>query len=340
LEKKLNNISVPWISKGNLNKIGEKLRLGNHLTLDEVLAFNAWRNSHSHVMNGFQAMLRARTRGKNIVVAQRHKRRLTIVDKLSRESKMQLARMDDIAGIRLIFENVSDLYEFRESFLKSRHKHHQKSEIDKYDYVKKPKFTGYRGVHDIYSYYSRAADSSVANGLMIEIQYRTKIQHAWATANEIVTMTTQNRTKFAVGDERYLEFFKIVSEIFARAFENNRSYLSLLSDKDLIEKFRSIDREINLVRFLRDLPTVYKSTDFKNSAILQFTKNDLIIHKIPAFVNAQDIYFTIEKENPEDDVVLVLSETFDQIRSVYRNYFSDAKEFNEFLENGIRIIEN
>ncbi|MCA3562760.1 MAG: RelA/SpoT domain-containing protein [Methylocystis sp.] len=330
--------TIPWGSKGVLNRIGEKLRSDQALSIEEIMAFNSWRGNHSHVMNGFQAMLRARTRGTEIVVAQRHKRRLTIIDKLNREPQMQLARMDDIAGIRLIFEDIKDLYDFRSNFLRSRHRHLRKSKNDKYDYIKRAKFTGYRGVHDIYSYFSQSLDSSVANGLMIEIQYRTKIQHAWATANEIVTMTTQHRTKFAVGDERYLEFFKIVSEIFARAFENTRGCLAEIDNSDLIKRFKEIDNEINLVRFLNNLPVVYRNIDFKNSAVLQFTKENLIVHKIPLFANAQDTYFKIEKEYPDDDIVLVLSETFDQIRSAYRNYFSDSKEFNQLLNRGLELV--
>ena len=217
------NFVPPWGTKGSLNRIGDKLRADSDISQAEVACLDSWRAAHKHVMNAFQSMLRGRTRGKSISVAQRHKRRLTIVDKLIREPRMQLARMDDVAGIRLIFPDIDSMHQFRGSFLSSKHKHTRKSTNNKYDYVLYPKDTGYRGIHDIYIYYSDSKSCSVANGLMIEVQFRTSAQHAWATANEIITMTTDNRTKFNSGDTRYLEFFRLSSEIIARTAEQKNS---------------------------------------------------------------------------------------------------------------------
>jgi ppGpp synthetase/RelA/SpoT-type nucleotidyltranferase len=58
-----------------------------------------------------------------VEVAQRLKRRYTIVDKLFREPRMDLARMDDVAGCRLIFQNITSLKTFRRKFLKARFNH-------------------------------------------------------------------------------------------------------------------------------------------------------------------------------------------------------------------------
>ena len=71
------------------------------------------------MLNTFQVILRGRTRGKGIVVAQRLKRRNTIIDKLDRESKMQLFRMD-VAGCRLIFADIAELRDFRAKFLQAK----------------------------------------------------------------------------------------------------------------------------------------------------------------------------------------------------------------------------
>src|ERR1700722_15582095 len=126
----------PWGTKGNLNRIGEKLRTGpSALTPEDASSFERWRASHFNVMNAFNAMLRNRARGLSITIAQRHKRRITIINKLSREPGMQLARMDDVAGIRLIFKDVQSLRYFRNSFLKAQHNHEKKSGDDKYDYL-------------------------------------------------------------------------------------------------------------------------------------------------------------------------------------------------------------
>jgi hypothetical protein len=102
----------PWGSKERLNRAGDAIRKGAIL-LEDAGYLDAWRASHRHVLNTFRAILRNRTRGKGIVVAQRLKRRITIVDKLNREPRMQLARMDDVAGCRMIFADLSSLKEFR-----------------------------------------------------------------------------------------------------------------------------------------------------------------------------------------------------------------------------------
>ena len=94
-----------WISKARVNRAGRRLRDKQPLTGEDYFVLEAWRKAHNHVLNTFQALLRNRTRERGIVVAQRLKRRWTINDKLHREPQMQLARMDDIAGCRMIFES-------------------------------------------------------------------------------------------------------------------------------------------------------------------------------------------------------------------------------------------
>ena len=48
------------------------------------------------------------------------------------------------------------------------------------DYVRKPKTSGYRGIHLVYRYHNDR--KTIYNGLQIEPQLRTRRQHAWATA--------------------------------------------------------------------------------------------------------------------------------------------------------------
>jgi putative GTP pyrophosphokinase len=81
--------------------------------------------------------------------------------------------------------------------------------LDKYNYVKSPKKTGYRGIHDIYEYNTTSKKGKPYKGLLLELQYRTRCQHAWATAVEVITRVTENQPKFDRGDERYKEFFVI-----------------------------------------------------------------------------------------------------------------------------------
>jgi putative GTP pyrophosphokinase len=143
-----NRQNFPGGSKSRVNRAGENVRAGTQ-TAEDLVVIEQWRAAHRAVLNTFQAILRSRTRGTGISVAQRHKRKRTIFDKLDRLPSMQLSRMDDIAGCRLIFQNVDSLVKFRHSFHKAHFNHKRRNELDKYDYIKEPKVTGYRGIHDV-----------------------------------------------------------------------------------------------------------------------------------------------------------------------------------------------
>ena len=178
----------PEYSKQKVNNsaknIGIDMREHNGIVSaeDEKVVEN-WRASHTHILNTWQFILRNRINGKKIIFAQRLKRKNTIYDKLQRIENMQLARMHDIAGCRLIFKDEKDMMEYIEKLHNSTGFHHIRKEEQCKDYITNPKDSGYRGVHDVYAYKSKKGydRSDKWNGLLVEIQYRTIYQHAWAT---------------------------------------------------------------------------------------------------------------------------------------------------------------
>lgn len=94
--------SFPGRSKSTVNRAGDNVRK-DAATTEDLRVIDEWRAAHREVLNTFQAILRGRTRGTAISVAQRHKRKRTIFDKLDRFPGMLRSRMDDVAGCRLIF---------------------------------------------------------------------------------------------------------------------------------------------------------------------------------------------------------------------------------------------
>jgi ppGpp synthetase/RelA/SpoT-type nucleotidyltranferase len=240
---KVKTEAPPWISKERLNRAGAALRAPGKLTSDDMEVLDSWRAAHSYVINTFQSILRLKTRNTDAIVGQRLKRRKTIVDKLYREPGVQLSRMDDIAGCRLIFPSIPDINSFRAAFHKSKFKHKRRNDGEKskrYNYIQSPKPTGYRGIHDIYEYNVRSKTGKRYNGLLLELQYRTNTQHAWATTVEVVGLITENQPKFNRGDDQYLEFFKLASEIIARAHESCKSTYADLSDQEVVRRFQAL----------------------------------------------------------------------------------------------------
>lgn len=326
--------SFPGGSKSRVNRAGENVRKGT-ATAEDLLVIDEWRAAHRGVLNTFQAILRGRTRGTAISVAQRHKRKRTIFDKLLRFPGMLLARMDDVAGCRLIFKRQKDLYAFREDFQKARFNHKRRNDLGKYDYIKNPKETGYRGVHDIYEYDVNSDVGKKLAGLNLEIQYRTLVQHAWATAVEVIGFITESQPKFQQGDKRYEDAMALASEILARAHEGQTGPFPDMSDRDLVSNFLASDRQLGLLKMLRGLNAANRDVSDKRNAILIFSgTGELEVRTFRDAPDALRALFDLEKQFPDRDIVLVRADTSEEVRLAFRNYFSDARDFIRLLDDG------
>ncbi|MFH2067388.1 MAG: RelA/SpoT domain-containing protein [Pseudomonadota bacterium] len=341
MNKKLNDHiqpAFPGGSKSRVNRAGERVR-DNCPTFDDFIVIDQWRAAHRAVLNTFQAILRTRTRGTGIVVAQRHKRRSTIFGKLKRFPKMQLARMDDVAGCRLIFPNVKELYKFRDNFHRSRFHHHRRNELDKYDYIKNPKKTGYRGIHDVYDYDVNSIAGRDLKGLTVEIQYRTNIQHAWATAVEVIGFITESQPKFQEGDTRYQDAMALTSEILSRSFESLKGPVPVISDVDLVKNFLKADEELGLLKMLRGLNSADTEISVNRNAILIFSESgSLEVKSYRDATEALRSLFELEKRLPSKDIVLVRADTSEDVRFAFKNYFSDAQDFIQMVEDGCQKL--
>ena len=333
------NRNFPGGSRERVSRAGNNVRL-RRATLDDLLVIDTWRAAHRQVLNTFQAILRKRTRNTNIVVAQRHKRKRTIFDKLQRFPRMQLGRMDDVAGCRLIFSNIVDLVEFRDNLHKAHFNHRLKNDKDKYDYIAHPKVTGYRGIHDIYEYDVRSDAGRDLKGLLIELQYRTIHQHAWATTVEVVGYVTDNQPKFEQGDRRFQEILALASEIISRAFENLSSSMPEIDNTDLVQEFTRLDAELNFMRMLRGLNVADRHISDNKNVILIFSDEPegLEIKTFPDATTALRTLFELERANPGKDIVLVRGDSPEDVREAFKNYFSDAREFIMFIDEGCQKL--
>lgn len=324
----------PGGSKSRVNRAGDAVRAGNPAS-EDLRVIEEWRAAHRAVLNTFQAILRNRTKQAEVTVAQRHKRKKTIFDKLERLPKMDLARMDDVAGCRLIFNNIVELNNFRARFHKARFNHKRRGGIDKYDYIKSPKETGYRGIHDVYEYDVNSEIGRPLTGLYVEIQYRTLVQHAWATAVELIGFVTESQPKFRRGDRRYERAMALASEILARAFEDLKGPFPNLEDREVVQQFLSLDEDIGLLRTLRGLNAADKTVTEKRNAILIFSPSgDLEVIDYRDATDALRALFELEKQLPDRDIVLVRADTSEEVRLAFKNYFSDAGDFINLVQQG------
>lgn len=332
----------PGGSKSRVNHAGDAIRAG-HATEEDLKVIETWRAAHAAVINTFQALLRNRAKEWGVKVIQRHKRKATIFDKLLREPKLELARMDDVAGCRLIFPDIGMLYAFRAQLHEARFEHELKNQPDKYDYIKRPKADGYRGVHDVYEYNVASEEGRHLRGLRIEIQYRTEVQNAWATTNEIIGHVTHGASepKFHRGDRRYEDAMRLASEVLARAHEGGTGPLPGLSDAELVDQLAKADAELKLFVQLKQLKVLIQASSSRRELeyILMREGPQLQLLEFETPDEAMTKLFALESERPGADVVYVPGSTSEQIRSAYKNYYDDAAEFLERLETGrLRLL--
>lgn len=317
-----------------VRKAGERMAAQNGTIRDEEVIRN-WRNSHAFLLTTFRNTLRryiATEPKYNVVFAQRLKRLNTILDKLESGRAKDLSTMHDLAGCRLIFDTVGDLNDFRARFHQSRAKH-KRVHPDKYDYISSPKETGYRGIHDVFSYQvNDDSAGSIYNGLRIEIQYRTKAQHAWATAVEISDLLDGHRIKFEVGINVQRErLFVLASEYIARKKENLYGCCPHLSDGELVEEMKVLEAELHIFANLSAARKSAAKIPLRENIVLHFSGDNLRVFGWKESRAALAYRDHIEKLHPEDDVVYVSGGNPAAISNAFRNYFKDAADFVDMV---------
>lgn len=343
----------PPLSKSAVRRAGQAISSGIAKETDFDLV-DQWRASHGYVINTFQAWLKGHINKQNchIEFAQRLKRRNTVIDKLKRKNAAgeplisDVASMHDFAGCRMIFNDIQELQEFRKYLHSSqvmRNVEHQlRHEPDKYDYINHPKFTGYRGIHDVYRHYPRGSNRRQKkkpwDGLLVELQYRTRAQHAWATAVEISDILDGERTKFELDTTERGRFFAIASEIIARRHEGITKALLDMPTNELQKELQALENKLGILRRLELLKQFEDEENLQKHNVLNiYRTNDgsLELEVIPFATATPAIEKASELEASEESVnaVYVHSDNPKALRSAYRNYFYDPIDFVKIIQS-------
>lgn len=175
-----------------------------------VLSF--WRFSHEYSLEEAMKILQKATLkiDRTAIFAKRLKRHASIVNKLNRFKTMKLKNMQDIGGCRAILSSAKKVTQVVRELKKMPEFKDEKGHIRFKDYIEHPKEDGYRGFHLVGLF--NDSDNSKKN---IEIQLRTKLQHDWATALEIVDLFTGQALKSNQGEQDWKDFFRAIGEQFA-----------------------------------------------------------------------------------------------------------------------------
>ncbi len=254
---------MPWVvrqySKGVIDRAGNVLNslpVGDPAREEILTVINNWRSCHSYPLHAIRMTLlkRARKIDEKALIARRLKRLPSIAIKLKDNPHMSLTQMQDIGGCRAILRNVSNVDHLVAIYEKSKSKnpHNRPILIERYDYIDHPKSDGYRSVHLIYKYQSKSPDKLSFNGQRIEIQIRSKLQHAWATAVETSqTFTGQAlKTKIKSASESWLRFFALMGSAIAAREKRPNVPGTPDNKKERADELRAIAEQENIVDYL------------------------------------------------------------------------------------------
>ena len=149
---------------------------------DALAIINNWRAAHSYPLQILKMALfrRAKRVDCDAIIAQRLKRLSSVSLKLRRNPHMKLSQMQDIGGCRAVLKDVSRVDELTDAYEESlaKNPHGRPERVEEYNYIDEPKRDGYRSVHYVYKYRTLSPLHSVFNGLRIEVQLRSRLQHA------------------------------------------------------------------------------------------------------------------------------------------------------------------
>lgn len=332
---------VPKYSKSEINKAGSIIANPsfNREERDSALIIlNNWRAAHAYPLQVICSNLRLRN--PDAIVVQRLKRLESITGKIERFPDMNLYRMQDLGGCRVIVDTIDQVYKAVDKYKNSRIRHILKRE---YDYIQNPKDSGYRSYHMVYQFQSDKKDTYNKN-MLIEIQFRTKLQHIWATAVEMMGIYTKSNLKSSQGDTDILRFFTLVSSVIA--IQENRTVCPNTSENmyDLVHEIKLLDKNHRIISILSgiNLAIDYTQRNTNNKSnyyllILDYaTKKVRIAEFKPSQLEvATKAYGNIEKET-DKNVVLVSAKSFNELREAYPNYFIDISEFINIIQEIIK----
>jgi putative GTP pyrophosphokinase len=247
---------------------------------------------------------------------------------------MELARMQDIGGLRAVVSSLRKVRDLEQHYRNSSFKHEL---VGQRDYFASPPPSGYRSVHLIYRYRNdRAPDY---DGLLIEFQIRTRLQHTWATAVETMGTFLSYALKSSEGPKKWLDFFALTGSAFAHlencpavpgydslfakeTFQAVEATAAELDVRHRLQAFTIAANAISRGRQLGSYHLVVLDPSTKTVTIQSFGRDRLEEANLEYTKTVSRI-----ADGDAIQAVLVSAGPVENLRRAYPNYFLDTREF-------------
>ncbi|MCC4787410.1 RelA/SpoT domain-containing protein [Vibrio splendidus] len=338
-------------SKKQVERAGRCIRKQEGDVEQAVKVIQNFRSAHTYPLTIIKNLVWKHVRSLGLLetatVARRLKRLPTILDKLQRASlngggsgnAIDLRRMQDIGGCRVIVQTKSELEKLNASLDTSRTVHESRT----YSHLGAAKDSGYRGIHRCYKTYSKKSEHAW-KGFNIELQLRTKLQHVWATGVEIIDVVENEsiKTNPTQASKKWKRLLVIFSEFLAgkdgfiemddATSEALRVELFLLAQElHAVEKLNSFNRALDV----KEISARAKEQGF---TLLRYDlrTGDGSASFFPQ-TREQDAmakYAELEAV-PDQDVILIAGRDIKKIEKAYPNYLGDSSTFVSLLAEAI-----
>jgi hypothetical protein len=258
---------------------------------------------------------------------------------------MPLSQMQDLGGCRTILADVEAVYRvydlYRGTTAQGLFDEGIANSPKCRDYIRDPKPDGYRGIHIVGRYAARVDSNEHWNGHRIEIQVRTQLQHAFATAVETVTTFTKEPLKFGSGPDKWRRFFSLAGGAFA--FSEHTVHIPGTPENidELTSELRELTRELRVRQRLRGWTRALTALPRRNMTgakwlllVLDVERNTFKVTGFADRAKATQVIAELEKSSKAAvlDAVLVWVRFAKDLRATYPNYYADTRGFLSALE--------
>ena len=354
-------------SGNQVKRAGKKLIEDEHDN-DAMKILSYWRATHEMPLRkAFNIVEKyAKKLDKDVIMGKRLKRTPSIIRKLVRfkDKGSKLNTIQDIGGCRAIVYTMEQLRKLKQQLTE------KEKFVVRNNYIESPKDDGYRSIHLKGKFLSGGFERT------IELQLRTRIQHSWATAIEIVDLYTSQNIKLSDGEQIWKDFFRHTSNVFdyiekcvddsynilstsrPKLSKNNLKKLNKYSTPkmyDSMEQVRSLTKSLNVLeKFGAFTSSIQVHTNnivennIQNGYILIIienksdgrfsTKTKLFLNE--EFNEAKDEYLKLEKNaSSNKTIALIATNKITNIKEAYPNYFADSTVFLRLVSLICQISE-
>lgn len=171
---------------------------------------------------------------------------------------------------------------------------------------------------------------------------RSKIQHSWATAVEVVGTFTKQALKASKGDSDWLDYFRFASAEFSKLEEGTPEFKIKGADsyEKLVEYSQKLDvpQRLSAFNVAVEMLTNDKEVAAGYYILLLDLKRRIISisrHSRGELSEATNQYDKEEEQYRNDetkDLVMVSASSIKDLKKAYPNYFSDTVEFSKNIE--------